>query len=76
MYTSTNTIVVALKRKALQTLTFYIHICRHGNASYMHIVFLNLRESEWAYQVIAECKTYFVCFERYNLFIIVPGPIC
>jgi hypothetical protein len=54
MYSLTNTIVVALKIKALQTLAFHIHICGHGNASYLHIVFLNVRESEWAYQVIAE----------------------
>ena len=27
------------------------------------------------YQGFAECKTYFLCFEVYNLFIIVPGPI-
>jgi hypothetical protein len=64
-----------LEKKRLYTLTFHIHICGHGNASYLHIVFLNVRESEWAYQVIAEFKTYFVCFERNNLFIIVPGPI-
>jgi hypothetical protein len=37
--------------------------------------FGNVTECEWAYQVTADCKAYFVCFERDYLFIIVPGPI-